>query len=110
MSFASSQIVMNTHKNKMIKNSVTSNVSKGPDCLLTDVLVGGCDQANEGRNGPTRNNSCCLVSCARGNVGQSPGSLKLDWGTVHQPQEGDELGDQTSADQLVNGRMLVTRQ
>lgn len=90
--------------------SVTSNVSEGPDRLLADVLVGGCDQANEGRNGPALNNSSGLIRSPRSNVSQSPGGLKLDRRTVYQSQEGDKLGDETSADHLVDGRMLVTRQ
>lgn len=90
--------------------AVTSNVSEGPDRLLADVLVGGCDQANKGRNGPALHNSSSLIRSPRGNVGQSPGGLELDRRTVHQSQKGDKLGDETSTDHLVNGRMLVTGQ
>lgn len=89
---------------------ITCNISKGPDRLLADVLVGGCDQANKGRNGPAWHDSGRLLGRPGGNVSQSPGCFELDWRTVHISQEGDELGDETSADQLVNGRMFVTRQ
>lgn len=89
---------------------ITSNISKGPDRLLADVLVGGCDQANKGRNGPAWHDSGRLLGRPGGDVSQSPGCFELDRRTVHISQEGDKLGDETSADQLVNGRMFVTRQ
>lgn len=107
MTFSSNQLVMTIIKQNKIQ-SFTSNVSKGPDGLLADVLVGGCDQANEGRDGPAPHNSSCLISGPRGDVGQSPGSLKLDWRAVCQPQEGNKLGDQPSTDDLVNGGMPLT--
>lgn len=89
---------------------ITCNISKSPDRLLADVLVGGCDQANKGRNGPACHDSGRLLGRPGGDVSQSPGCFKLDRRTVHISQEGDKLGDETSADQLVNRRMFVTRQ
>ena len=90
--------------------SITSNISKCPDCLLADVLVGGCDQVNKGRNGSTLHNSTSLIRCSRGNVCQSPGCLKLDGRAVWQSKEAHKLGDETCADHLVNRRMFFTRQ
>lgn len=110
MRLASYQPLTTIFKKTQIILLITSNVSQGPDCLFTDMLVGGCHQAYKSGNGSALHHSSCLVRCPRGNVGQRPGSFKLDWRTVCEPQEGHELGDQTDTDHLVNRRMLVTGQ
>ena len=74
------------------------------------MLVRGRDQADEGLDGPALHHSRRLVGRPGGDVGQSPGRLELDGRTVHEPQEGHELGDQAGADQLVDGGVLVPGQ
>lgn len=90
--------------------SFTSNISKSPDRLLADVQVGGRDQVYEGGDGPPLNHSGRLIGRSGGDVGQSPGGLKLDGRKIHQSQEGHKLGDEAGADHLVNGRMFFAWQ
>lgn len=89
---------------------ITSDISKSPDCLLADVLLGWGDQADEGRDGPAIHHGGRLIRRPRGYVGQRPGRLELNRRAIGEGEEGHKLGDEAGSNHLVDGRVFVTGQ
>ena len=89
--------------------AVTSNVTKGPDSLLANIRLGALEQLDKDGDGTGVDNDLCLLSGARGNVGQSPGSLELDQG-VRRAEKLYETADDVGLDDLLNGRVALFRQ
>lgn len=98
-------------KNKVTAvRAVTSNVSKGPHGLFTDIGLRAAKQLDEDGDGTSFDDDLGLLGGAGGNVGQSPGRLKLDQG-VRRAKELDETGNDTGLDNTLDrGVALLGKQ
>ena len=66
--------------------SFTSNISHGPDSLLSHVGSWWGKEVDEGYHGPSIHHSLGLVTGAGGHIGQSPGCLELKIRTAEKQQ------------------------
>jgi hypothetical protein len=81
--------------------AVTSNVTKGPDGLLTDIGLGAAKKLNENGDGTGLDNNLGLLGGTGCNVGQGPGRLKLHK-SVRGAEELDKAADNTGLDNALN--------
>jgi hypothetical protein len=58
--------------------TVTSDVAKRPDSLLTDVRLVTAQQLNKDGDSASLDDNLCLLCRSRGNICQGPGRFKLD--------------------------------
>lgn len=84
----------------------TGDVPQGPDGLLADVQVRRRQQFDEGRNASSLHDSTSLLRGARGDVGESPGGLKLYRREFRRRQEADEFRDEAGRNDAVDGWLL----
>jgi hypothetical protein len=89
--------------------AVTSDVTKGPDGLLSHIGLGAGKELDEDGDSASLNDDLGLGGGTRGNVGQGPSSLELHQG-VRGSQELDEAADDTGLDDLLDGRVPLLGQ
>lgn len=89
--------------------AVTSDVTKGPDGLLSHIGLRAGKELDENGDSASLNDDLGLGGRARRNVGQGPSSLELHQG-VGGSQELDEAADDTGLDDLLDGRVPLLGQ
>lgn len=89
--------------------AVTSDVTKGPDGLLSHIGLRAGKELDENGDSASLNDDLGLGGRTRRNVGQGPSSLELHQG-VGGSQEFDEAADDTGLDDLLNGRVPLLGQ
>jgi hypothetical protein len=58
--------------------TISCDVSKGPDCLLSNVEHGRVEEVDKLGNSSGLNDDLSVIGGARGYIGECPGSLELE--------------------------------
>jgi len=99
--------VHDTGREDLVANgrAVASHVAEAPCGLLSELLDGILEEADEFRDGAAADDDVGVGGGAGGDVGERPGGVELDVG-IGGVEEGDELLDSSVACEVSEGRAL----
>mmetsp|Transcript_34226 Transcript_34226/g.53494 ORF Transcript_34226/g.53494 Transcript_34226/m.53494 type:complete len:200 (+) Transcript_34226:1371-1970(+) len=98
-------------KNKVSKvGGITRNVAQSPRGLFTKVVVGGGEEADKSRDGPSVDDQLSLFGGSGSDVSQHPGGFELKLLVFFDSQEGDEDRERSGFDDLSDRGGALRRQ